>query len=381
MEKLRLESVEERNGKIVGISSESPFYPDGKGGQLGDRGLIGGVRVLGVFERGGKVHHVLERRLEPGEYEFEIDLKRREEIARQHTAQHVLSAAFLKVAEIDTLSFHMGEEYSTVDLGVEILLDDVVLEVENMANEIVLQDRPVKIQIFDREELEGMPLRKPVSPKVRGPVRVVEIEGFDLSACGGFHVSRTGQIGCVKIIDWEKVKGSMTRVYFVAGMRALRSFQKLVSRFKDLSRILTSSVDEMPSRVSNLISDVRECRSKLERVSRDLAGRILEDLVSDAVEVGGIKILIYEGPEELREHVLKNGLELKDTLVIAKSEGGYDLASSVLNVGELVKELKESLGGRGGGGEKRGRLKVEVPIEEFMKALINILEGEIDGRG
>ena len=370
--RISIDEVLEEDGEILAVSGESPFYPDGKGGQLGDRGEIGGRRVLRVFRRRGRTFHVLDGPLTPGDYEVRIDLDRRKEIARQHTAQHILSASFLKVADVETVSFRMGEEYSTVDLDVSMLLEEVMWEAEDLSNEVVMESREVRIHVVDREDAEKFPLRKPV-PDGISEVRIVEIDGFDWSACSGFHVSRTGEIGLIKIIDWEKVKGSLTRVYFVAGMRALRVFRDRLQRFRELSKILTSSVDEMPSRISNLISDLKGCRKDLERLALEHSKVLMSNLLDGAPNVGGTKVVVYEGIEEVGKHLLKEALDCEDLLMVVKVEDGYEFASSSVNVGKILKELREKVGGRGGGGEKRGRLSLDVSKEELLKALEGVL--------
>ena len=372
---MRIERVYEDKGKFVAVSKESPFYPDGKGGQLGDRGEIGGRKVLRVFERKGEIHHVLDGPIEPGEYDFWIDEERRKEIARQHTAQHILSAAFVKVADIETVSFHMGEDFSTVDLDAAPILQEVMDEAEEMANEIVLENRRVLEHVVDREEASKFPLRKPISEKVKGKVRIIEVEGFDWSACGGFHVSRTGEIGIVKIIDHEKVKGSLTRVYFVAGKRALGDYSKRVKLIWELSKILTTSVDEMKSRVENLLEEVKEKASKLDKIAEEYAKEISGKLLENAEEFDGLKMVVYDGFEEVGKYVFKFLGDLENVLIIVKVEKGYEIGSKSVDVSSLIKKLNEKLGSRGGGGKNRGRVATNLPMGDIVEAIKEILGG------
>ena len=169
------------------------------------------------------------------------------------------------------------------------------------------------------------------------------------------------------------MKGSLTRVYFVAGMRALRVFRDRLQRFRELSKILTSSVDEMPSRISNLISDLKGCRKDLERLALEHSKVLMSDLLDGAPNVGGTKVVVYEGIEEVGKHLLKEALDCEDLLMVVKVEDGYEFASSSVNVGKILKELREKVGGRGGGGEKRGRLSLDVSKEALLKALEGVL--------
>ena len=374
-----VEKVYRDRDKFIAVSKESPFYPDGKGGQLGDRGKIGNRRVLRVFEKEGYIHHVLDREIEPGEYEFWIDEDRRKEIARQHTAQHILSAALVEIADIETVSFHMGEDFSTIDLDAAPILKEVLDESEELSNKIVLENRRVIEHVVDRSGAEKFPLRKPVSDKVKGKVRIIEIENFDWSACGGFHVSRTGEIGLIKIIDHEKVKGSLTRVYFVAGKRSLREFSKLVDLFKDLSRMLTTSSDEMKARISNIIESSKERAAKLDKLAEEYAKVISEDLLKNAKECCDLKIVIFDGYEEVGKYIFKFIGDEEDALILIKVRGGYEIGSKKIDIGKLIKKLNVLIGSKGGGGKIRGRISTEKPMNLVVQKIEELLVEESGG--
>jgi len=371
--KIIVEEVLGEKGKHVAVSSESPFYPDGKGGQLGDRGKIGDRNVLRVYEKKGKVFHVLDGALDPGEYEVWIDEERRKEIARQHTAQHILSAALVKVADIETVSFHMGEDFSTIDLNAAPILQEVLDEAEDLANTVILENRRVVEHLVDREEASKFPLRKPISEKVKGKVRIIEVEGFDWSACGGFHAERTGEIGIVKIIDHEKIKGSLTRVYFVAGMRALKDYRKRVKLIWNLSKLLTTSVDEMEARVGNLLEDVKEKAARLDKLAEEYAKTIAESLLESAQECCGVKIVVYDGYEEVGKYVFKFLGDEQNVLIVVKVDKGYEIGSRAVDVGNLIRVLNERLRSKGGGGKNRGRIATDAPVSRIVQEVQNIL--------
>ncbi len=377
--KVRIDKVLKSKDGIVAISRESPFYPDGKGGQLGDRGEIGGKEVLGVYQKDGLIHHVLDGGIEPGEHEAKIDEKRRKEIARQHTAQHILSAAFIKVADIETVSFHMGEDFSTIDLNAAPILENVIDEAEELANEVILENRLVLEHIANREEAERYPLRKPISEKVKGKVRIIEVKGFDWSACGGFHVSRTGEIGLVKVINYEKVKGSLTRIYFVAGKRALHHFSKLVKFSKNLSRMLTSSIDEMESRISNMIENSREKSAKLDKLAEEYAKVISSNLLEKAKSCCDLRIVSFNGYEEVGKYLFKFLGDEPGIILIVKTKNGYEIGSKSVNVGSIVRKINTLIGSKGGGSSSRGRIATEKPLEIILQELEGVLVEESDG--
>jgi len=185
---IKIKRLYEEGKDLFAVSDESPFYPDGKGGQLGDRGTIGPAKVLYVKEVNGEVHHKIDKPIEPGEYDFEIDQARRKDIATQHTAQHILSAAFLKVVQAQTVSFHMGEKTSTIDIDLPVLTERTIEDVERLANEIVKSCVNVEILFVEREEAEKMNLRK--YPQREGWTNSQSCEGSGFRSVGVWRFPR-----------------------------------------------------------------------------------------------------------------------------------------------------------------------------------------------
>jgi len=337
--RIEIKSVGENGGKYLAYTGRSPFYPEGKGGQLGDKGKIGSAEVLNVKEHEEGYIIELSNKIEPGVYEISIDQLRRKDIAQQHTGQHILSAAFVEVADIETVSFHMGEEYSTIDLDIPFIEQDVISEAEDIANRIVQSCLAVEEIMTDYEGARTYNLRKPVSDKVKGEVRLIKIGDFDISACGGFHTENTGEVGLIKIIDIEKVKGNLTRIYAIAGQRALRYFRKYNVVLKELSRQLTSSIDELNLRTEKLINQLREQSSVLSKISQDYA-----QLLSDSL---GENAFIYmEGYTEVGNFLAK---KIKDTFLVYFDGSKYIIASKMYDVRVFVNKLIETYGGKGGG--------------------------------
>jgi alanyl-tRNA synthetase len=197
------------------------FYPE-SGGQEADRGAIGSVPVIDVqADDDGRVWHVIAPDVAPpaGEAQAEVDWARRFDHMQQHTGQHVLSAAFERVLDAATLSSHLGEERSSIELALPDTDWRTVERIEEAANRVVWEDRPIERHWVDDEGVKRFKLRKP--PAVSGRIRIVEIPEWDVSACGGTHTRRTGEVGAIKIVRWEKVRGN-TRFEFLCGARALR---------------------------------------------------------------------------------------------------------------------------------------------------------------
>jgi len=330
---------EERMGKFFAYSNSSPFYPEGKGGQLGDKGKIAGIDVLSVREQEDGYLIELSAKIQEGTYEISVNQLRRFDIAQQHTGQHILSAAFVEVADIETVSFHMGEEYSTIDLDIPFIEPSVVYEAEDLANGIIQSCLSVEEIITDFEGSKSYNLRKPISGKVKGQVRLIKIGDFDVSACGGFHTDNTGEVGLIKVIDIEKVKGNLTRVYAVAGQRAIKYFRKYNVVLKELSRQLTSSIDELNLRVEKIINQSKEQASILSKISQEYAQLLASNL-------NGKDLVYFEGYSEVGNFLAKN---IENAFLIFFDGNKYILASKKYDVRLFIKKLIEKYGGKGGG--------------------------------
>jgi len=368
-----VEKVFKKGEYYVAISESSPFYPDGKGGQLGDRGKIAGVDVVKVLEKEGKIFHFLKEKIPVGEVDYVVDEKRRIDISCQHTAQHILSAAFVKVADVDTVGFHMGEIYSTIDLNVPFLTKETLEEVEKLSNDVIRKCIPVEILFLDREKAEKLNLRKPISEKVEGKVRIVKIGDFDLSACGGFHVQNTGNIGVVKISDVEKVKGNLTRIYYVATERAIKDYIKRVDILKKLSTILTTSIDEMEKRILNLLDKVKNQNSIIEKLSEEFAKILSRELLTKSEKLGDFQLVFYKGFPEVGKFLPKFLADIKNVILVVKNDNRYDIASSSIDCGKFVKKILEKFEGKGGGGMRRATVVCKCNFDEIKKILEEFL--------
>ncbi|WP_296906013.1 alanyl-tRNA editing protein [Thermotoga sp.] len=368
MKRIKIEEVVKNGKQMIAIARESPFYPDGKGGQLGDRGKIGPAKVLKVKEKNGYILHYLDSHLEPGEYEYEIDLSRRKDIACQHTAQHILSASFLKVADLETVSFHMGEKISTIDLNAPFILDEVLEEVENLANEVVRSCKKVEILEVDLEKAKNMNLRK--IPEVKEKIRVVKIDEFDITACGGFHVENTGEVGLIKIIDTEKVKKTFTRIHFVAGERALRDYGNKDRLLKSLTRILTTSSQELERRVKNLLESVKEKNSKLERLAELHASLLSRNMVPE--KIGRFEVYDFSGPEEVGKYLPKFLADRQNVVIVLVYPDRVEIVSNWVDCRKIFEKLKKEPGIKGGAGQRRAVISASSPskVVEKIKGIL-----------
>ena len=252
--------VDKEDGVYVTLA-ETAFYPHG-GGQPCDVGQIGGIAVLDVNIEDGEVWHKLERAPEQSEVQCELDWARRFDHMQQHTGQHLLSAMTLKVAEAMTLSFHLGTEYDTIDVAAELGADQLTI-IEQEVNRQIYRNARINTSWVTAEEAAQLPLVK--QPTVTEDIRIVEIEGVEYNACGGTHVSATGEIGIIKLLKTEKVKGG-TRIYFKCGTRALNEFTSTQHVLNSIMVKLKTSKDELLERIEKMELEQKQLQTELNAV-------------------------------------------------------------------------------------------------------------------
>lgn len=332
------------------------FYPTG-GGQAHDTGTLNGIPVRDVWTADdGKVWHLLERMPAEDTVEGKLDWNRRFDHMQQHTGQHLLSAAFLRRFDSNTLSVHFGAEENTVDLDLPRLSWDAAFKVEDEVNRIIWDDRAVEARFVTGAELEQMDVRR--EPQVDDNVRIVQVEGFDATPCGGTHVERTGEIGLVKLTGISGYKGGV-RVGFLCGKRALRDYRRAYGVLEELKRALTVGQDELPDAVARLQNEAKETRRALYSVQEALNSIEAERLWEQAPTVEGIRHIVDYWPDqpfEKAQAVAKQLRERPSTLILLATggDGGLRLVCACsddvdLNAAEILRSAAEPLGARGGG--------------------------------
>src|SRR5213593_1906971 len=343
------------DGRPAALLDRTAFYPT-SGGQPHDTGRLGAADVLETVDlESGEIAHVLSAPLGEGErVHGEIAWGRRFDPMQQHTGQHLLSAAFDRLFENRTMSFHMGSDSSTIDLGDEAS-PDAIVRAELEANRIVWEDRPVSIRFVSAEEVATLPLRK--DPAREGTLRLIDVADFDLSACGGTHVARTGAIGIIAVTGWERFRGG-TRVAFVCGGRALRSFRTFRDTVTATIRSLSVLPEELPAAIERMQAESRELRRTVKTFQEALASHEAARLLSAAPSIGGVRVLVHvlDGWDAGGLKAIASAATASDRVVtvlismvppivavVARSQAAPVDAQAVL--AELVRQF----GGRGGG--------------------------------
>ena len=274
---------------------------------------------------------------------------------QQHTGQHVLSAAFDRLFQNRTESFHLGESSATIDLA-RTVAPEQIAAVEREANRIVWEDRPVTIRFVSAEEAAAMPLRK--EPARTGPLRLIDVADFDLSACGGTHVSSTGGIGIIAITKWEKLR-SGARVEFVCGGRSLARFGEWRQALSKVQELLSVAPAEMAVSVERIQDDSKSQQRTIRAMQEKLAGFEAEGLLAKGARVGE-RLVIAEALDGWDAQGLKTmavaacaheptaAIALFTTtapalVVIARGANGR------IDAGAVLKSLSAKFGGKGGG--------------------------------
>jgi len=363
-------AVEEQGDQALVSLDRSAFYPT-SGGQNFDTGEIFGiangsrVRVIEVHEqeKTGDIVHRIECPpgwLLPGvPVRGEVDAERRRHHMQQHSGQHVLSAAFERLYSFPTVSFHMGDDYCSIDLATDKVTPQQIEAAESLANEIIAEDRPVEIRFATLDEARTMGVRK-IPPAVREKLRLIDIHDFDLNACGGTHVRSTGQIGAILLRKTEKVKQG-TRVEFVCGLRAVSTARRDFQTLTDAAAAFSTQLWELPQQARKSLEEIKTAQKVQHRLLEEVAELQASNLLPTAPErpIGsGHKLVVefFADRDLTFIKMLAQKLIRLDKVVALVGCGGaqpslvFGQTPGLPNdMGALMKETLQKLGTRGGG--------------------------------
>jgi alanyl-tRNA synthetase len=351
----------EREGKHAVVLDQTAFYPT-SGGQVHDTGklVLADKREVPVAEvadeEDGRIFHVTAVPVAVGTaVHGSVDAARRRDHMQQHSGQHVLSAAFLRLFNMPTVSFHMGAESCTIDLETASLTPAQAQQAERLANEIVLEDRPVAVRFVLLEEARSLGLRK-LPLKQTGDLRLIDITGFDLTACGGTHVRSTGQIGAILLRKTEKVKQGV-RAEFVCGLRAVALARKDFTTLTEAAAIYSAHIHELPQQVRKAQEESKAATKAQRALCDELAELSAERM--RAAAAGSPRVVVHFFPDRDAAFVklLAQKLTAGQSDVVALLASGAGQPTLVFaqspgqrfNMGQLLKDAMAQLGGRGGG--------------------------------
>ena len=361
------EIIPGENGVYVRLD-ETAFYPEG-GGQPGDSGWIGEVRVLDTWSQNGDVLHLVES--PPGEPGSEVvcrlDRERRFDHMQQHSGQHLLSATVLDLLGAATLSFHLGDDYATIDVERAEWTQQELDSVEREVNVRIMCNLPIRSYFVSSEEAANLPLVK--APSVEGEVRIVEIEGIEYNACGGTHVSTTGELGLLKLLRAEKQKGNL-RLTFKTGLRALDEFVTQTKVLSTLSAKLSTPKEELVERLEKWTEEDRRKQSELNTLRQQLDEYVAEELLHAATHTGGPIAKVFSDRTVKELQSLATALTARNAqlpilfaslteLKLVFAHGG----EAGFSCGALFKEILPAFGGRGGGNDRLAQAGFAVEAE------------------
>jgi alanyl-tRNA synthetase len=371
---------------------ESAFYPT-SGGQLHDTGWLAAgdgerVRVTEVADAEDcRVVHYLEAPVKAATgatLHGSIDPERRRDHMQQHTGQHVLSAAFIEFFQYPTVSFHMGEDYCSIDLATDSLSAAQAVRAEKRANEIGFENRPVRIRYVRRGEAEKLGLRK-LPPAERDELRLIEIADFDLSACGGTHVGTTGQIGSILLRKTEKTRQGI-RVEFVCGSRAVASARRDFATLTEAAALYSSQLGDVPEMSRKSLEEVKAVRKQRDEALEELAGAMATVAVREQPEING-RIVVKKSfvdrdinfAKLFAQKATRAGKPAIALVASTVTPAGLVFAQTLggaMDMGTLLKQVMASVGGRGGGGRDfaQGGVPAGSDVEQLLRQAAGTIE-------
>jgi alanyl-tRNA synthetase len=348
------------------VLDRTAFYPT-SGGQIFDTGWITSdantkLRVNEVVDyEDGRIIHYLEapvRDAQPGtRVHGLVDATRRRDHVQQHSGQHVLSAAFIRLFNMHTVSFHMADDYCSIDLDTPTLTKDQIESAERLANEIILENRHVEVRYVTREEATKLGLRK-LPPAERDQLRLIDIRDFDLAACGGTHVNQTGQIASVLLRKTERVRQGW-RVEFVAGQRAVSTARRDFTTLTETAALFSAHIYDVPQQARKSLDEIRSLRKQHEQSQQELAAAVAATLLAETAEANGRKVIVRSFSDcdlsfikVLAQKLTRQSFPVITLLATKSPNPSLIFAQSAgqpHDMGALMKETMAKLNGRGGG--------------------------------
>lgn len=352
----------EEDKKIKIILDNTAFYPEG-GGQPSDTGFIDNVRVLKVEEKENEIYHIVDKKINVGKKVFcKINFEERFQNMQNHTAEHIVSGIICKKYNTSNVGFHIGKDFVTLDFKIT-LSEKQLREIESIANNAIYENIEVISKIYTPEEIKSINYRSKI--ELKEEVRLVKINKYDICACCGVHVKRTGEIGLIKLLKSEKYKSGI-RIYMLAGKQALENYNMVYNQISKISSVLSLKLDEVEEGVSNLIKEIE----KLKKDKNNLTDILFENEINNMETKENIILIKNDlNMKDMKKYCLK--LKKKTTKIAGIiCNGRFLIMSDNVNLKEKFEVLKENLDIKGGG----NALLIQGQINESPYKLIELLE-------
>ena len=309
----------------------------------------------------------------------QIDPTRRRDHMQQHSGQHVLSAAFVRLYNMPTVSFHMADDYCSIDLDTPNLTKSQIESAERLANEIILENRPVDIRFVTREEAGKLGLRK-LPAADRDELRIIDIRDWDLSACGGTHVAHTGQIASILLRKTERVRQGW-RVEFVAGQRAVATARRDFTTLTETAALFSAHIYDVPQQARKALDEIRSLRKQREQAQEELAAAQAAALLAETPEANGRRLVVRTLADRdlafvklLAQKLTRLSTDAVALLATTSPQPALVFAQSAgqpFDMGALLKEAMAKLGGRGGG--SKDMAQGGIPSADGVEAALKIV--------
>ena len=364
------------NDYIYIETDRTAFFPEG-GGQTCDKGSFNGINVENIQIIDSKIVHFVKNSDENAEkikidtvLHGKIDMKKRFSDMQQHSGEHIFSGIVNSLYGYNNVGFHLGSEIVTLDFDGELGEDDIC-KVENLVNEAIWKNLEIKVTLPSREELANIKYRSRI--EIEGQVRIVEIPGVDICACCAPHVRFTGEIGIVRVVNFERYKGG-TRVSILCGERALLDLRHKLRQNRLVSNLTSSKQDETAAAVERLKNENDKLKYDLIGMTRDFL-----TLKSESISEGE-KIIIFD--DKLQGKLLQDfTLSLMDKAgsfaACFYGENGsyrYCIVSKQVNLQPLAKALNAEFSGRGGGKPEIIQGSLMTGAEDEIRAFLENFE-------
>ena len=349
-----VDATDRVSGWTAVVLNRTAFYPTG-GGQPSDTGTLNGARVVECIDDGeqGVLHVVQGAAPQRGTVVHgRVDGPRRLDHMQQHTGQHILSQAFVTLFNAPTKSFRVLDTSCEIDVELHNPTAQIIERAVELANNVIWEDRAIVIRNVTSEEAADLPLRK--EPAREGELRLIEIEGFDLTPCGGTHAYRTGEVGMIAVRSWERAKG-LTRIEFVAGTRALADYRKANKSAREIAALFSTGRDDAPQLAAQMVEENKELHRRIRVLEEVAAGAEAEKLLTSASQ--GVVVQIFDGRDAESLKKLAHALVAHPGTIALLASRDKDTARLVFarsaeargDMSALMREACAMLDGRGGG--------------------------------
>ena len=374
-----LKQESDETGKNYVVLNQTAFYPTG-GGQPHDIGRIADRAVIDVEEVNGEIRHYLDAPLQVGDsyVSCTIDWGRRFDHMQQHAGQHILSASFDRLFGYKTVGFHMGTENLTIDLATEELTKEEASKAEELANNIILENRPIETKWVTEAELSQYDLRK--ETKVKENIRLVIIPDFDYNGCGGTHPKATGEVSAIKILDWEKQRKNI-RIQFACGLRVIKKLEEKQNVLHQLTNLLNAPEKGIQQAVIRLLENEKQLTKALEQSKESLLQYEAKELAEKDQTVV-TKVFENRTIQELQKLARMVVSDHQNSLVFFVSTDGTRLQvvlakgkSRTENMKKLIGEILPMINGKGGGNDSfaQGGGEALLTGEQILNKLLTLM--------